>query len=310
MRNVSAAALLVTGGLLAWTTLATSSTSAAASAAADKCTSPTSAHLPADATRTSPAKDPVEGPSKGWAGYVILAQKPDSYSSVGSTWNVPRVKTKKDGNQSADDWVGIDGLKVADFDPNTLLQIGTASDNENGKAIYYSWWEAPTKKSMDAGTEHQTEIGNVPIHAGDEVAGAVYKGQNGKWILSIENVTTLKSCIVEIGYKTPGREADVIHERPIVKKDGKLTIATLASTSNVTFSGTNVASPPRGYPVALGDAAGPGATLYRLFMTSDDGTGKVRIAAPSKFTNGLCFTVADGEKPPSPPTQKACPVAG
>jgi hypothetical protein len=295
--TASATSLLATAALLT-TALVTPGTSVAAVAAATRCA--------AVASAVRPAEDAAAGNSTTVAGYVVAAKKAGTFLGVSSTWTVPKVKTAKDGNQDALDWAGVDGLQVPGYDPASLAQIGTASENENGKACYFAWWETPTKASIKAGKEHQNEIEGFAIHAGDEVGASVDKvNKKNEWVLSIEDLTTKKSFTKTVSYVTPGLEAEAVLERPTVSH----VIAKLAATGAVTFKGVAASIAPLGYPSPLGNIGSLG-TLYRLRMVNHYGKGEAPIAVPSTFTNGLCFTVADGSKEPAPPTQKACPPAG
>ncbi|UUZ79832.1 hypothetical protein LJK88_33015 [Paenibacillus sp. P26] len=59
----------------------------------------------------------------------------NSFQCISGYWIVPRVKPSKQ-NQYSSAWIGIDG-----FGNSSLIQTGTEHDYENGKAVYYAWWE-------------------------------------------------------------------------------------------------------------------------------------------------------------------------
>lgn len=68
-----------------------------------------------------------------WAGYVDTGK---GYSSVSGSWTQPAITCSPGEDGLAYFWVGIDG-----FNGTTVEQDGTASECDNGKPFYWSWWE-------------------------------------------------------------------------------------------------------------------------------------------------------------------------
>src|SRR5262249_48179989 len=74
--------------------------------------------------------------STNWSGYAVTASS-GAVSDVKASWVVPAVQGNcPSTNQYASFWVGIDG-----YSSNTVEQIGTDSDCQNGQPVYYVWYE-------------------------------------------------------------------------------------------------------------------------------------------------------------------------
>jgi hypothetical protein len=120
--------------------------------------------------------------SSNWSGYAVTGAN-GSVSDVKGSWIVPPAPPQalvcpSSGIQYASFWVGIDG-----YDTNTVEQIGTDSDCQNGSAVYYAWYEFYPHYPV-----------NLPlaIHPGDTISAEVsYSG--GKFTVWIEDITTGKT---------------------------------------------------------------------------------------------------------------------
>lgn len=73
------------------------------------------------------------GTSTNWSGYAVDGS---NATSVAGSWTQPAVSCGINENSWSSPWVGIDG-----DNSNTVEQIGTDSDCQNGKAVYYAWYE-------------------------------------------------------------------------------------------------------------------------------------------------------------------------
>jgi Peptidase A4 family len=70
------------------------------------------------------------------SGYAVTGAA-GSVTDVKGSWVVPAVQgSRPSTNQYASFWVGIDG-----FSSNTVEQIGTDSDCQNGAPTNYAWFE-------------------------------------------------------------------------------------------------------------------------------------------------------------------------
>jgi len=116
--------------------------------------------------------------SFNWSGYAVTGPN-DSVSDVKGSWKVPAIQGAcSSQTQYSSFWVGIDG-----YSSNTVEQIGTDSDCQNGSPIYYAWYEF---------YPHYPYNIRIAISAGDVISAEVsYLG--GKFTVSITDVTTQKS---------------------------------------------------------------------------------------------------------------------
>jgi hypothetical protein len=116
--------------------------------------------------------------SNNWSGYAVTGPT-GSVSDVKASWYVPKVSCPASPNQYASFWVGIDG-----YSSNTVEQIGTDSDCQNGKAVYYVWYEFYPHWAYTVNT--------VPINPNDIVFAEV-SVTRGTFTVTLTNQTTGKS---------------------------------------------------------------------------------------------------------------------
>jgi hypothetical protein len=80
--------------------------------------------------------------SSNWAGYAAVSpdsSAPASFTSATATWKQARADCSTSDAESASAfWVGLGGY---DEKSQSLEQIGTDSDCENGAPSYYAWYE-------------------------------------------------------------------------------------------------------------------------------------------------------------------------
>ena len=125
------------------------------------------------------------GTSSNWSGYAVTGNV-GSVTDVKGSWIVPAIQgscpagsKKQPNNQYSSFWVGIDG-----YTSNTVEQTGTDSDCQNGKAVYYAWYEFYPQPSF--------VISSLVIHSGDVISAEV-KYTSGAFTITITDTTTGKS---------------------------------------------------------------------------------------------------------------------
>jgi hypothetical protein len=219
-----------------------------------------------------------------WSGYAQVGKKTKQFTAAMAEWYVPRVYTKKSGDQYAADWVGIDGA----FNNDKLVQAGTTSENIGGEAKYYAWTEILPASAVRT---------SLAIHPGDLMTAEVREVATDKWKMTVVDGTTGKTFARAVSYTTPEQDVEAVHERPMISGS----LSALAKTDNVEFLGVWASTFAPGRPPGWEYISGhfPGATRDRVFMVNHGG-GAI-IAAPSAITDN-CFVVADGGKSPPPPT--------
>ncbi|MGB8781391.1 MAG: G1 family glutamic endopeptidase [Candidatus Bathyarchaeia archaeon] len=118
--------------------------------------------------------------STNWSGYAVTGST-GSVTSVQGSWTVPTVTGNRRTTAYSSFWVGIDG-----FSSNTVEQIGTDSDIQNGRALYYAWYEFYPNPMY--------QITALSISPGDVISATVTY-QSSKFVVSITdtNPTTSKS---------------------------------------------------------------------------------------------------------------------
>jgi Peptidase A4 family len=118
--------------------------------------------------------------SSNWGGYAVTGPN-GSVSDVKASWIVPEIVDKCPAtNQYASFWVGIDG-----YSSNTVEQIGTESDCQNGQPVYYVWYEFYPHWAFTVNT--------VTIRPGDFISAEVSVTGKGTFTVSLTNETTTKS---------------------------------------------------------------------------------------------------------------------
>ncbi len=126
--------------------------------------------------------------SSNWSGYVVNSSK-GSVTYVYGSWRVPTVTGSRGTTAYSSFWVGIDGF----IGSNTVEQIGTDSDVQNGKAAYYAWYEFYPSAMV--------QISSLTINPGDTISASVTYVSGTTFTVSITDVTTGKS------YSTTGSVA-------------------------------------------------------------------------------------------------------
>jgi hypothetical protein len=211
--------------------------------------------------------------STNWSGYAVTAAN-GSVTDVKGSWIVPAiVGTCPATNQYSSFWVGIDG-----YNSNTVEQIGTDSDCENGVPTYYAWFEFYPHASY--------MFTNFSVSPGDNIVAETSYG-SGRFTVSITNLTTNQSVSTSSKVGSAKRSsAEWIAEAP--SSGGVLPLAdfgtvsfgasytTDANTNDATVSGTT------------GPIGSFGANVQQITMVNSSGQVK---AQPSALTaDGSSFT--------------------
>jgi hypothetical protein len=114
--------------------------------------------------------------STNWSGYAVTGT-PGSVTDVTASWVVPAIQgTCPATNQYSSFWVGIDG-----YSSNTVEQIGTDSDCQNGNPVYYAWYEFYPHLSYGV---------QMTIQPGDTISAEVKAGAKGLFTVTLTNMTS------------------------------------------------------------------------------------------------------------------------
>jgi hypothetical protein len=164
-------------------------------------------------------------------------------------------------NSWSSPWVGIDG-----DNSNTVEQIGTDSDCQNGKPVYYAWYEMYPKSLVTI---------PITVTPGDSFKGSVsYTGSSFR--LTLTDITTGRTfATLQASRKAQRSSVEWIMEGP----SGSL----LTDFGSVSF--TVASATINGQTGNLGLFAGANP------ITMVTSQGAVR-AAPSSVSNGNAFSVA------------------
>ncbi|VVB61847.1 Peptidase A4 family protein [uncultured archaeon] len=122
----------------------------------------------------------LQGTSTNWAGYAVETNlntpQNGAITDVKGSWIVPTVLGSVTPNTYSASWIGIDG-----YSSNSVEQIGTDSNVNNGIAEYAAWYEMFPNAPVYLG---------MTINAGDTISAEVNYLGLGIFRLSITDVTT------------------------------------------------------------------------------------------------------------------------
>jgi len=214
-----------------------------------------------------PAMTPIthieHSTSSNWSGYAVTAPT-GSVTDVDGAWTVPTVESSGSTNAWSSFWVGIDG-----YSSNTVEQIGTDSDWQNGKAVYYAWYEFYPKPAF--------LIKSVPINPGDIIsAKAQYTGN--KFTVTITDTTTGKTFSTTAKVQRAQRtSAEWIAEAPW--SGGVLP---LANFGTVYFSGCYA---------AINGATGSISSFSYDAITMTTSSGVIKAQPSTLDSTGTSFSV-------------------
>lgn len=138
--------------------------------------------------------------SGNWSGYAISGKK-GAFRRISAEWIVPFVKpTSKPTYSSA--WIGIDGFKNS-----SLIQTGTGHESIGGVVRYYAWWEIlPAAETVIP----------FPVSPGDHMKASIVKLSNGKWCITLCNLSKSWTFRTLQRYTGPQTSAEWIMEAPQV----------------------------------------------------------------------------------------------
>jgi hypothetical protein len=118
--------------------------------------------------------------STNWSGYAVAGAK-GSVTDVKASWIVPAIAgTCPSTEQYSSFWVGIDG-----YSSNTVEQIGTDSDCQNGKPVYYAWYEFYPHPSF--------LVNGLTISPGDKISAEVSADAKGVFTVTLADISTGKT---------------------------------------------------------------------------------------------------------------------
>jgi hypothetical protein len=210
-----------------------------------------------------------------WSGYVITGPA-GSVSDVTGSWVVPLVTCAAGETSYAAFWIGIDGDSS-----NTVEQIGTDSDCQNGVPTYYAWFEFfPFRRRL---------ITTVPVAPGDVIAAEVtYNASTGKFELFIVNATRGSTFAIARWFPGTRASAEWIAEAP-ASGAGVLPLANFGSVDYgadfTAVSPTNMAT----VNGQTGPIAAFGAAVQAITMVSKSNAVK---AQPSGLSpDGTSFSI-------------------
>jgi hypothetical protein len=214
--------------------------------------------------------------STNWSGYAVTGSA-GSVSGVNGSWEVPKIVSCPTASQYSSFWVGIDG-----FSSNTVEQIGTDSDCQNARAVYYAWYEFYPSPSYT--------ISGFTVNPGDTISAEV-KYSNNKFTVSIVDVTSGKSYSTSATVRSAQRSsAEWIAEAPSSSRG----VLPLANFGKVVFGYDNTAVTGTCYATVAGatKAVGSfGSSVQEITMVTS--SGKAVKAQPSSLSSdGTSFSVA------------------
>jgi hypothetical protein len=203
--------------------------------------------------------------STNWSGYAVTGPT-GSVTDVKGSWTVPSISGAcPAASQYSSFWVGIDG-----FSDNSVEQIGTDSDCQNGQAVYYAWFEFYPHPSFI--------INSVPVQAGDTIHAEVKSVGRNQYTVSITDITTGHAFSTTTKVNAQRSSAEWIAEAP----SGSGGILPLADFGTVFF---DASSATVGATTAVIGSKSFANNLQEITMVSQkDGT--TIKAAPSAVVAG------------------------
>lgn len=214
--------------------------------------------------------------STNWSGYAVTGANGSVTDAKGS-WIVPSVNCNATPTGYAAFWVGIDG-----FSSNTVEQIGTESDCENGSAVYYAWFEYYPHLSYT--------VNSIEIKSGDVISAEVTAGNKGAFTVTLTDETT-KATFTTTAKMPSAKQssAEWIAEAP----SGGGVLA-LADFSPAYYGKDNTAVDKTCYATvnrasgAIGSFSG--GNVFEITMVTKDGLPKAQPSGLSK--DNTSFSVA------------------
>ena len=210
--------------------------------------------------------------STNWSGYAVTGS-PGSVTNVRASWVVPAIQGGCPAtNQYSSFWVGIDG-----YSSNTVEQIGTDSDCQNGNPVYYAWYEFYPHLSYGV---------NMTIQPGDVISAEVSAGAKGLFTVTLKNLT--KNETFSTSAKMPSAKASSAEW--IVEAPYSGGVLPLPNFGTAVF-GNDYTSVLNTSYATVGGTAGPlGSFPNNVEIKMVDSNGGIK-ALPSDLTkDGTSFT--------------------
>ena len=212
--------------------------------------------------------------STNWSGYAVTGDR-GSVTDVTASWIVPAIQgTCPSTNQYASFWVGIDG-----YSSNTVEQIGTDSDCQNGNPVYYAWYEF---------YPHFAYGVNMTIQPGDAISAEVSAGAKGLFTVTLTNVT--RNQTFSISARVPSAKqssAEWITEAPY--SGGVLP---LADFGTVSFGQKHTPVPDTCYATVGGATGAIGSFPSNVEITMVDNDGGIKAQPTALSKDGSSFSEA------------------
>ncbi len=210
--------------------------------------------------------------STNWSGYAVTGSS-GSVTSVQGSWIVPTVTGTKRTTTYSSFWVGIDG-----FSSSTVEQIGTDSDIQRGKPVYYAWYEFYPSAMV--------KITTLSIHAGDVISASVTYSSSG-FTVSITDGSQSFSTTGNVA-NAARSSAEWIAEAPS-SYFGVLPLANFG-TVNFGYDSTKVAGTCYATVGGVTGYIGSfGSAVQEITMVS--GSGAVKALPSSLSSDGTSFSV-------------------
>jgi Peptidase A4 family len=200
------------------------------------------------------------GTSTNWSGYAVNGT---GATDVIGTWTQPAATCASGENSWSSPWVGIDG-----DNSNTVEQIGTDTDCQNGGAFYYAWYEMYPKSLVT--------IPAVPVSPGHSYTGEVTYA-SGAFVLKLrDNNTGATYTTTQVSKRARRSSVEWVMEGPssgLLTNFGSVGLSAASATiSNLT-----------GNLGSFGTAAQP------ITMVTKAGVPR---AVPSAVSGGTAFSVS------------------
>ena len=199
--------------------------------------------------------------SSDWAGYDVTD---GDYKSVSASWTQPTVTCSTSETSYSAFWVGLDG-----DGSESVEQIGTSSDCDNGTPSYSAWYEFYPEASKDI---------SATVKAGDKLTATVTSTGNGSYELVLAD-RTQGWTKTETGTAPDAQNAsaEIIAEAPSSARAGN--VLSLANFHTVKFTGVKV----NGKAVASDASA--------IDMVDSGGSEKASASDLSSGSAGASFSV-------------------
>ncbi len=216
----------------------------------------------------APTDNPGQSPN--WSGYAVISS-PGSVSDVVGSWKVTPLAGNCTSDRYSAFWVGIDGMTS-----NTVEQIGSESDCQNGAPAYYTWYEFYPRADHDL----------FEVKPGDVMSAEVKYLGGSSFFVSITDTTTGRSFNVTTRVNAQRSSAEWVTEAPATTgRHARTNILPLANFGTVPWKGCYAT-----LNGTTGSAGSFGSLAQRITMVGRD--SRITEAQPSTLSqDGTSFTV-------------------